>query len=100
MCSSSASSERAVDPGERLVEEEEPRLEHQRAGELEKLSLPARERPGVVARLRGQPEDVEQLGRPRAGALLRAPPHRPQRREAEPLARVAGWRGACCPAPT
>ena len=44
--------ERRVDPRHRLVEQQQPRLGHQRPRQLEQLALPARERARiVVARL-------------------------------------------------
>ena len=64
-----AASEGRVDPGHRLVEEQEARLGHQRPGELEQLALAAGERAGVVVGELGQVEDLEQLDAP-----ARAPP--------------------------
>ena len=56
--------ERAVHARQRLVEEQHPRLEHERPGELEQLPLPAGERARVVARLGSEPEGLEQRERP------------------------------------
>ena len=46
-----ARAERRVDPGHRLVEQQEARLGHQRPGELEQLALPAGERARIVGDL-------------------------------------------------
>ncbi len=80
--------ERAVQRRQRLVEEQHPRLEHERPGELEQLPLPAGERARVVGRLGREPEGLEQRERPVARVALVGPPGRPHRREREPLARV------------
>ena len=44
-------SERAIHAGERLVEQQQSRFEHERPGQLEQLPLPAGKRPCVVLRL-------------------------------------------------
>ena len=59
--------ERPVDPRHRLVEQHEPRLGHQRAREFEQLALPARQRPGVFARLGVEGEGAQEA----LGALAR-----------------------------
>ena len=77
--------ERAIHAGERLVEHEHPRLEHQGPGELEQLPLAARERPRVVARLGREPERLEEVESAVACIALGAAPRRPECREREAL---------------
>ena len=89
MCSSSTLPEGGVDAGERLVEQQDPRLEHQRPCELEQLALAARERAGVVAAPcpRGRTPRASRV----PGRARSAPRERHTGRSAEssePLARV------------
>ncbi len=65
--------EGGVDPGHRLVEEQEARLGHQRPCELEQLPLTARERARVMIPERGEVEDLEQLHRLLADFRLSPP---------------------------
>ena len=82
-----------VDPGHRLVEEQEAGLRHQRPGELEQLALASGEGARVLVRELGQVEHVEQLDRLLVDlALARAPAERPEDHVGEPLARLVGRR--------
>ena len=94
-------SERPVDAGERLVEQEQARLEHQRAGELEQLSLAAGERSGIVVRPspRGRtPRAARGPCRAPAARLAATRAARPRGRAAR--RGCAGCRAACCPGRT
>ena len=55
--------QRRADAGHRLVEQQDPRLRHQRADEVEQLALPAGERAGERARVAVEPHELEQLAR-------------------------------------
>jgi len=61
-----------------LVGKQQSGRGRERAGDTDSLFLPARELVGVLARLVGQPHELEQLGDPRLPALLR-PARHPQR---------------------
>ena len=87
MCSSSSTRKRRADAGHRLVEQQDPRLGHQRAHEVEQLALPAGERAGERVRVAVEPHEREQLAaRARASRSRRA--RRAAARPAEPLARM------------
>ena len=79
-------------PGHRLVEEQEPRLRHQRPRQLEQLALTARERSRVGVGELGQVEDLEQLQRLLAHLFLTSPPR--ARAEDDVRRRSPGWSGA------
>ena len=96
-----APAERRVDPGHRLVEQQEARLGHQRPGELEQLALAARERARVGVGELGQVEDLEQLHRLVAHLASRAARVRPGGRRRCAASRRAGRarRASCCRSP-
>ena len=94
-CARAAAAQRRAHAGHRLVEQQEPRLGHQHAREVEQLALTARERAGVVAGVTVEADELEQLERARARALLDSRlARRSQRGAAEPLARMAAARRA------
>ena len=82
--------ERGVHSGHRLVEHDELRVGHQRACHLEQLALAARHRGGQIVALVREPEIGEQRHRAFADFTLLRAPREPERRESEPLSRLAG----------
>ena len=84
--------QRRADAGHRLVEQHERGSSHQRAREVEQLALPARERAGVLVRVRRRDGRARAL-RARARARRARACARASRASATPLSRSPGWRG-------